>query len=123
MKKNNENASNKQTKTSVKNPKCMAIPTLLDAMDKVAIESDDSELNDKFFQKVAPEIGLLSDCFGITEHQAVLLSVSLQRGPYHVDFGDFAFFAIAFNIKKWAAKQQKTPKTAEISHIFASCDT
>ena len=90
MKKNNENASNKQTKTSVKNPKCMAIPTLLDAMDKVAIESNDSQLNDKFFQKVAPEIGLLSDCFGITERQAVLLSVSLQRGPYHVDFGDFA---------------------------------
>ena len=32
---------------------------------------------------------------------------------------DFAFFAIAFNIKKWAAKTEKTPKMAGIRHIFA----
>ena len=66
------------------------IPTLLMAMDKVAEGSDESKLNEQFFLQFSPEIGLLSDAFGITERQAVLLSVSLQRGPYRVDFSDFA---------------------------------
>ena len=90
MKKNNEKSSNKQATSANKNLKNAVMPTLLDAMDKVAIESDDSQLSDDFYLKVAPELGLLCDSFGITERQAVLLSVSLQRGPYRVDFTDFA---------------------------------
>jgi len=66
------------------------IPTLLMAMDKVAEGSDGSKLNEQFFLQFSQEIGLLSDTFGVTELQAVLLSVSLQRGPYQVDYGDFA---------------------------------
>ena len=66
------------------------IPTLLMAMDKVAEGSDGSKLNEQFFLQFSQEIGLLSDTFGVTELQAVLLSVSLQRGPYRVDYGDFA---------------------------------
>ena len=90
MKKNNKKASNKQAASANKKLKNIVIPTLLDAMDKVSIESDDSQLSDEFYLKVAPEIGLLCDSFGITERQAVLFSVSLQRGPYRVDFSDFA---------------------------------
>ena len=90
MKKNNEKSRNKQAKSANKTQKNVVMPTLLDAMDKVANESDDSQLSDDFYLKVAPELGLLCDSFGITERQAVLLSVSLQRGPYHVDFSDFA---------------------------------
>ncbi|MBQ4008800.1 MAG: ATP-binding protein [Muribaculaceae bacterium] len=90
MKKNNKKASNKQAASANKKLENIVIPTLLDAMDKVSIESDDSRLSDEFYLKVAPEIGLLCDSFGITERQAVLFSVSLQRGPYRVDFSDFA---------------------------------
>ena len=90
MKKNNKKANNKQAVSANKKLKNIVIPTLLDAMDKVSIESDDSQLSDEFYLKVAPEIGLLCDSFGITERQAVLFSVSLQRGPYRVDFSDFA---------------------------------
>ena len=90
MKKNNKKASNKQAASANKKLENIVIPTLLDAMDKVSIESDDSQLSDEFYLKVAPEIGLLCDSFGITERQAVLFSVSLQRGPYRVDFSDFA---------------------------------
>ncbi|MBQ1610619.1 MAG: ATP-binding protein [Muribaculaceae bacterium] len=90
MKKNNKKVSNKQAASANKKLENIVIPTLLDAMDKVSIESDDSQLSDEFYLKVAPEIGLLCDSFGITERQAVLFSVSLQRGPYRVDFSDFA---------------------------------
>jgi len=85
MKKDNKNSKKSSSKADI-----IQIPSLLMAMDRVAEGSDESKLNEQFFLQFSPEIGLLSDAFGITERQAVLLSVSLQRGPYRVDFGDFA---------------------------------
>lgn len=66
------------------------MPTLIQAIDKVAVQARDSKFSDEFFLNVAPELGLLSDTYNITERQAALLSISLLCGPYRVDFQDFA---------------------------------
>ena len=66
------------------------MPTLIQAMDKVAEQARDSKFSDEFFINLAPELGLLSDTYNITERQAALLSISLLCGPYRVNFHDFA---------------------------------
>ena len=71
MKKDNKNSKKSSSKADI-----FQIPSLLMAMDRVAEGSDESKLNEQFFLQFSPEIGLLSDAFGITERQAVLLSVT-----------------------------------------------
>ena len=66
------------------------MPTLIQAMDKVAEQARDSKFSDEFFINLAPELGLLSDTYNVTERQAALLSISLLCGPYRVNFHDFA---------------------------------
>ena len=83
-KKDGKKATATKTNTIVK------MPTLIQAIDKVAEEARDSKFSDEFFLRVAPELGLLSDTYHITERQAALLSISLLCGPYRVDFHDFA---------------------------------
>lgn len=83
-KKRNDEKSQASKHTVVK------MPTLIQAIDKVAEESRDSKFSDEFFMSVAPELGLLCDTYHITERQAALLSISLLCGPYRVDFNDFA---------------------------------
>lgn len=82
----------KTMKKIVKNskPKTVKYPTLLEAIEKVVELAEDSKLNDRLFVEVAPEIGLLSDGFGITPLQAVLFCVCMHKGPRRVDFDDLA---------------------------------
>ena len=42
--------------------------------------------------KAAPEISLLAESFGITERQAVLFCVCMEKGPRRVDYDDLASF-------------------------------
>ena len=44
----------------------------------------------KIQQKSAPEISLLAESYGITERQAVLFCVCLEKGPNRVDYDDLA---------------------------------
>ena len=74
----------------ISNPKTVKIPTLLEAIEKVVELAEDSKLDDRLFVEAAPEIGLLSDGFGITPLQAVLFCVCMHRGPRRVDFNDLA---------------------------------
>ncbi|MBR5119270.1 MAG: ATP-binding protein [Muribaculaceae bacterium] len=76
----------KATKTNT----IVKMPTLIQAIDRVAEEARDSKFNDEFFLNAAPELGLLSDTYHITERQAALLCICLLLGPYRVDFHDFA---------------------------------
>ncbi len=84
--KKNDEKKAKTTKANI----IVKMPTLIQAMDKVAEQARDSKFSDEFFLSVAPELGLLSDTYHITERQAALLSISLLCGPYRVDFNDFA---------------------------------
>ena len=68
----------------------VAIPTLLQAIERVVELSKDSQLSDDFMLQASPEIGLISDSYDITEVQAVLFCVCMERGPRRVDYDDLA---------------------------------
>ena len=67
-----------------------AMPTLLQAIERVVELSRDSKLSDDFFLQASVEIGFLCDNFGISEVQAVLFCVCMERGPRRVDYDDLA---------------------------------
>jgi len=64
--------------------------TLLHAMERVVELSRDSKLSKEFFRKAKAEIKLLADSYGITELQAVLFCVCMEKGPRRVDYDDIA---------------------------------
>ena len=75
------------------------LPTLLQAIERVVETARDSKLSDQFMLKAAPEIGLLADRYGITERQAVLFCVCMEKGPRHVDYDDLANYLDVSQIK------------------------
>ena len=64
--------------------------TLLHAMERVVELSRDSKLSKEFFRKAKAEIKLLAESYGITELQAVLFCVCMEKGPRRVDYDDIA---------------------------------
>ena len=76
-------------KTAAK--KMPVMPTLLQAIERVVEMSKGSCLSEKFMTEAAPEIQFLSESFGITDVQAVLFCICMERGPRNVDYNDFAF--------------------------------
>lgn len=91
MEKKTTTTSEKKTtskKTSAK--KMPVMPTLLQAIERVVEMSKDSCLSEKFMTEAAPEIQFLSESFGITDVQAVLFCICMERGPRNVDYNDFA---------------------------------
>ena len=93
-----ETTTKKRNDEKVSKNTVVKMPTLIQAIDKVAEESRDSKFSEEFFMSVAPELGLLCDTYHITERQAALLSISLLCGPYRVDFNDFAHHLDVSNI-------------------------
>lgn len=69
-----------------------SVPTLLQAIEKVVELAEDSKMSDEFMLKAAPEISLLAEGYGITERQAVLFCVCMEKGPNRVDYDDLASF-------------------------------
>ena len=67
-----------------------AMPTLLQAIERVVELSRDSKLSDDFLLQASAEIGFLCDSFGISEVQAVLFCICMERGPRCVDYDDLA---------------------------------
>ena len=82
-----------------KNTQMRPLPTLLQAIERVVETAKDSKLSDQFMLKAAPEIGLLADRYGITERQAVLFCVCMEKGPRHVDYDDLANYLDVSQIK------------------------
>jgi len=66
------------------------VPTLLQAVECVVVLSRDSQMSDKFMKKAAPYIELLADKYGITQRQAVLFCICMEKGPRRVDYDDLA---------------------------------
>ncbi len=69
-----------------------SVPTLLQAIEKVVELAEDSKMSEEFMLKAAPEIGLLAESYGITERQAVLFCVCMEKGPNRVDYDDLASY-------------------------------
>ena len=73
--------------------------TLLQAMERVVELSRDSKLSKEFFRKAKAEIKLLAESYGITEQQAVLFCVCMEKGPRRVDYDDIANYLDLNKIK------------------------
>ena len=69
-----------------------SVPTLLQAIEKVVELAEDSKMSEEFMLKAAPEISLLAESYGITERQAVLFCVCMEKGPRRVDYDDLASY-------------------------------
>lgn len=66
--------------------------TLLQAIERVVELSEDSKMSPEFMKKAKTEIQLLAKSYGITERQAVLFCVCMEKGPRRVDYDDLASF-------------------------------
>ena len=64
--------------------------TLLGAIERVVELSVGSKLSAAFMKKAGKEIRFLADSFGITPQQAVLFCISMEKGPRHIDYYDYA---------------------------------
>ena len=66
--------------------------TLLQAIERVVELAENSKLSKEFMKKAKTEILLLVRSYGITERQAVLFCVCMEKGPRRVDYDDLASF-------------------------------
>ena len=73
--------------------------TLLQAMEHIVELSYNSKLSKEFFRLARKEIKLLAESYGITESQAVLFSVCMEKGPRNVDYDDLADYLDINKIK------------------------
>lgn len=73
------------TKKNTKKPM-----TLLQAIERVVDLSRNSKMSAAFMRKAKKEIDFLSQNYGISERQAVLFCICMERGPRHVDYDDLA---------------------------------
>ena len=73
--------------------------TLLEAIERVVELSKDSKMSNDFLQNASLEIGLIADSYGITEQQAVLFCICMERGPRRVNYDDFARHLDLSNIR------------------------
>ena len=66
--------------------------TLLQAIERVVEQAEDSKMSQEFMKKAKTEIQLLAKSYGITERQAVLFCICMEKGPRRVDYDDLASF-------------------------------
>ena len=64
--------------------------TLLQAIERVVELSEDSKMSKEFLKKAKTEIQLLAKSYGITERQAILFCICMEKGPSRVDYNDLA---------------------------------
>ena len=65
---------------------------LLQAIERVVELAEDSKLSKEFMKKAKAEIQLLAKSYGVTEKQAVLFCVCMEKGPRRVDYDDLASY-------------------------------
>jgi len=66
--------------------------TLLQAIERVVELAEDSKMSKEFMKKAKAEIQLLAKSYGITDRQAVLFCVCMEKGPRRVDYDDLASY-------------------------------
>ncbi len=83
----------------VKRTKVEKEMTLLRAIERVVEVSKDSKLKAEAKAEMAEEVKYLAERYGITERQAILFCVCMEKGPRRVDFDDLANFLDVSNIR------------------------
>ena len=78
--------------TSRKKTQMKPVLTLLQAIERVVELSKDSQMSDKFMQEAALEIDFLANSYGITERQAVLFCICMEKGPRRVNYDYLASY-------------------------------
>ena len=89
----------KVTTKVVKRTKVEHSLTLLKAIEHVVEVSRDSKLTAVAKANMADEVRYLAERFGITERQAILFCICMEKGPRHVDFDDIARHLDVNNIR------------------------
>lgn len=79
-----------KSKKSAASRKQVSELTLLRAIEMVVEVSKGSKLSDRSKKKMDKELKYLSERLGISEFQALLFSICMEKGPRHIDFDDFA---------------------------------
>ena len=73
--------------------------TLLQAIERVVELARDSKMCADFMRLAKPELSFLATSYGITERQAVLFCVCMEKGPRRVDYDDIASYLDISKIK------------------------
>lgn len=73
--------------------------TLLRAIEQVVEVSRDSKLKAEAKAEMAAEVRYIAGRYGITERQAILFSICMEKGPRRVDFDDLARHLDVSNIR------------------------
>ena len=63
---------------------------LLTAMEQIANRTRGYVLNDELFENIRFYTKVLAERMGLTERQAVVLSICVEHGPYNVDYNDIS---------------------------------
>ena len=93
-----ENKTKKNTKSTTRKHKL----TLLEAIEVIVSRSRNSELCEEFMTACKEEINLVAKAYGITPQQAILFCITLECGPYHVQFHELSRFLDMNNVKSLA---------------------
>ena len=83
----------------MKRKKMSSFPTLLQAIEQVAEKSRDCKLDEQALLEMSPQTAYLADVYGISEMQALLFCVCMEKGPRRIDFGDLARHLDVSNIR------------------------
>ena len=83
----------------VKRTKVKQEMTLLRAIERVVEVSNDSKLSAEAKAEMADEVRYIAERYGITERQAILFCVCMEKGPRRVDFDDLARHLDVSNIR------------------------
>ncbi len=83
----------------VKRTKVEKQMTLLRAIERIVDVSKDSKLKAEAKADMADEVRYVAERYGITERQAILFCVCMERGPRRVDYDDLASHLDVSNIR------------------------
>lgn len=83
----------------VKRTKIEQPMTLLKAIEHIVEVSRDSKMKAEAKAKMADETRYLAERYGITERQAILFCICMEKGPRRVDYDDLASFLDVSNIR------------------------
>ena len=83
----------------VKRTKIEREMTLLRAIERVVDVARDSKLKAEAKAEMADEVRYLAERYGITERQAILFCICMEKGPRRVDYDDLANFLDVNNIR------------------------
>ena len=91
-----------ETKETTKNTSKRTVKkqlTLIDAIETIIEKSEDSKLGKELFKEAKREIKFLAESYGISEIQAVLFCVAMEKGPRRIDYDGLARYLNINNVR------------------------